>query len=984
MVVRGSVHCTCKMELEKSLPPISYSGFASARIAEIKSILKQLDDADHGRRSYQNLPRHMQRRQCSTNPKRLPKNLREQHRREGGNNAKKTKRPSRKYRRRPSNLLGEYNRRQNDHVWLETHIWHAKRFHMIKRFGYCLPDFSACKGFRAAIRAAKNTCLVQDVSYLNCIQLKGSVETIFSGLNLMILPADLAALSQLRSLGGQNWAVVTFYSPHKKPYGALGPADVMLLPSDHLTSKDSKSLRLWVWVHPSAHSHLLNAFIGVFDFKKLEDSTCTLHCVDESDEPKNMSGENTVASELNTPVYNIASEINTPTYTFASKINTPVNTVASEINMPASTVASESNSLENAKNNKRKYKFHDPLESRKKMKNANDMKFALKNIPFQRTSIYANLSRDLEMTLLKDTLCRFSLTGPASFRVLQRAFIPASLTDNESVNEENYNFWWKNYYSLEEQLGHHQRQTDAWNKMTDCQPQERIVLPITVRDPRVTLPSKKFPLQEKGIGKETVLPRCPPQSPLYVNNIRDKISLNKEPDYKINEKRSRLLVPGSKLPESPQEAKLPLVLLSRPPTHSLGYGVGWDVVTCSGWGMNVWLPIIMCGGVAGGQQAAESLYMEFLTPMAPNLHPDTPSGGSYSEFMAKKKHVKYFKRPPNCRPNYIKLGVQFPFTPPWQKLINSWVCAQDIYVLRDPNRLEELANRCGDAFNSLKRTVLKRIKDDLKIDPDKESVDLVLKGSEMDVTKSNRETSEGIQSLKNFSDVLCQDSELACLIKVKITLIGGGNLEPCAMICLPHESDIVEKRKEGQNLKDSLIILQPSRADLKQEQRKKLRAEHVTIKRRLNSIKKKAKAQLENELNKLDAMQRARNFKKLTEEAENQVVMANKEIIAKHKLYNSDMEHLWLMNKEDPLQCCSRNIIGYLTHGCFSMTLGRAAGVGWVALKPLLECIHLNETLRGGGDPNEGGNQTNAERIYVLVRNPTSLQYCWGNLLIVK
>lgn len=40
----------------------------------------------------------------------------------------KPKRPSRRYRRRPQNLLSEYNRRQRNHIWLETHIWHAKRY----------------------------------------------------------------------------------------------------------------------------------------------------------------------------------------------------------------------------------------------------------------------------------------------------------------------------------------------------------------------------------------------------------------------------------------------------------------------------------------------------------------------------------------------------------------------------------------------------------------------------------------------------------------------------------------------------------------------------------------------------------------------------------------------------------------------------------------------------------------------------------------
>ncbi len=78
----------------------------------------------------------------------------------GGENVT-TKKPSRKHRRRPQELLSEYNRRQRSHRWLETHIWHAKRFHMADRWGYRLPDFPNDKSFRACYRAAANGCLMQ-------------------------------------------------------------------------------------------------------------------------------------------------------------------------------------------------------------------------------------------------------------------------------------------------------------------------------------------------------------------------------------------------------------------------------------------------------------------------------------------------------------------------------------------------------------------------------------------------------------------------------------------------------------------------------------------------------------------------------------------------------------------------------------------------------------------------------------------------------
>lgn len=74
---------------------------------------------------------------------------------------KQNKRPSRKHRRRPKNLLAEYNRRKRKHVWLETHIWHAKRFHMIEKWGCKLPWRPTDKSSRACYRATTKHCLIQ-------------------------------------------------------------------------------------------------------------------------------------------------------------------------------------------------------------------------------------------------------------------------------------------------------------------------------------------------------------------------------------------------------------------------------------------------------------------------------------------------------------------------------------------------------------------------------------------------------------------------------------------------------------------------------------------------------------------------------------------------------------------------------------------------------------------------------------------------------
>ena len=61
---------------------------------------------------------------------------------------------SRRHRRRPSNLRQEYQRRQGKHVWLETHLWHAKRFKMAELWGHKIPIHPSDKSARATYRYA--------------------------------------------------------------------------------------------------------------------------------------------------------------------------------------------------------------------------------------------------------------------------------------------------------------------------------------------------------------------------------------------------------------------------------------------------------------------------------------------------------------------------------------------------------------------------------------------------------------------------------------------------------------------------------------------------------------------------------------------------------------------------------------------------------------------------------------------------------------
>ena len=46
----------------------------------------------------------------------------------------------------------KYAKRQKDFVWVPTHVWHAKRFHMIKKWGYQIPLEPTQKCFKSTNR----------------------------------------------------------------------------------------------------------------------------------------------------------------------------------------------------------------------------------------------------------------------------------------------------------------------------------------------------------------------------------------------------------------------------------------------------------------------------------------------------------------------------------------------------------------------------------------------------------------------------------------------------------------------------------------------------------------------------------------------------------------------------------------------------------------------------------------------------------------
>lgn len=110
---------------ETTVAEIDIVKYVSARKKEIDLLRSEtfMGKENVNKSLFQTLPRHMRRRTMGYLRKRLPHRIRKIAIIKPP--SKISKRPSRKYRRRPANLLKEYERRKHatdDKMWLESEI----------------------------------------------------------------------------------------------------------------------------------------------------------------------------------------------------------------------------------------------------------------------------------------------------------------------------------------------------------------------------------------------------------------------------------------------------------------------------------------------------------------------------------------------------------------------------------------------------------------------------------------------------------------------------------------------------------------------------------------------------------------------------------------------------------------------------------------------------------------------------------------------
>jgi len=158
---------------------ISLDQFVEARAHELKHFVNILQKKYTTKLTHQLLPRHLRRRAMSHNYYRIPIRLRYKALTEmlpsEGAIVKRSR--CRKHRRKPAYLLNLYENRQRKAKWLETHIWHAKRFKMVEKWGHRIASQCTDKSERAVYRmCGKQGCLIYDRSYYRHFLVSGTWE----------------------------------------------------------------------------------------------------------------------------------------------------------------------------------------------------------------------------------------------------------------------------------------------------------------------------------------------------------------------------------------------------------------------------------------------------------------------------------------------------------------------------------------------------------------------------------------------------------------------------------------------------------------------------------------------------------------------------------------------------------------------------------------------------------------------------------------
>uniref|UniRef100_A0A8C5MUQ1 POP1 homolog, ribonuclease P/MRP subunit n=1 Tax=Leptobrachium leishanense TaxID=445787 RepID=A0A8C5MUQ1_9ANUR len=897
--------------------------FAQARAAEINAMVKAVSVKTSNCLVFQSLPRHMRRRAMGHDIKRLPRRLREIAKKELEKSLQQKKEQSkakcRKARRRHGNLLLEFNQRQRKNKWMETHIWHTKRFHVVKKWGYCLPDRPTMKCYRACYRAMTNHCLLEDLSYLCCLEMIGEEHNLLRSLSRLCSTDTGPSFAAVLCLSGRRQGSLVMYKADRYPEEALGPVTFIWKPKN-LPEVPSGERQLWIWMHPAMKQDVLKELRQV--------------CLCEE---------------------------------------TPDNAVCK----PEPALASqqeEQRDVTKSATRKRKRRDQDGEK-------AVPVKKIVGDGTRDTVDPYKWTSKDGLITITDLTLeiVRYRLVGPLSHCVLADALRAAPLHE-QTIEDPGSgpHSWWKDFCRNPDNVNLHHQQESIFQLLQGLNSPAQVppgtILGFTVGDPRLNLPRKRtkstpnLENYEDGNKVRTLrmdgVPAECAQSLIWSCDIRTKATDEKISEQEINRLRSELLVPGSQLSLGDKESKIPVLLIQQPGkvtgTEHPGWASGWDICLPKGWGMAFWIPFVYQGARVGGLQQDLQRSQFMGSPYIPGDFPDSPAGAQSAKDTEMCLLNKYKRRPPAKRTNFIKHGILAPFRCPWEQLTMEWM-ARARTSTRSPAHTEGSTDQ-GDT-----KEPESEVAEAMQVVPSFKAetcLPLTSEGEQNTCTEVGK--CEDLFSVVRDKKILWQLSECCSqslrmsrgsrsstptshdlaslfnpalrrlprsLVWVRLSMLTKGSPELHALISIPTDQDLSQISKQ----KNFPGPQEPKHGDAFKKKILKLKKE-----------RKKEKAK--------------KKESRVGEEG------AVKPIPKEEVLQKDDLTFgLWPEPLPELTTHCDRVLIGFVTQGNFSLTAGCGEALGFVSLTGLTHMLSRQPTERKG---------------LVLVRNPSSFQHRFARLFI--
>ncbi|KAJ3180303.1 hypothetical protein HDU87_002182 [Geranomyces variabilis] len=272
---------------------------------------------------------------------------------------------------------------------------------------------------------------------------------------------------------------------------------------------------------------------------------------------------------------------------------------------------------------------------------------------------------------LKEELVRFEITGPRSNAILHH--IMQLCDEGESSGA---------LYSASHKL---------WREIEDVHTPAALppgaVIGLNVVDPRISfpprMPPRNLPSASAEQAIETILNEWPSgvaQSAIWNADTRQFCLDTRQSEGALNKRRSEALVPGTPLDALPQDVRIPVLLLQRncrahvsdaaSRKESREYAAGWDLVAPKGWATALLRSLVYAGARIGGLRERYMFHFEASLPCFPYDYPETTAQEAYASMTGAELEAKWKRMPPAKRANYAKMGIERPFTSPFENLAN--------------------------------------------------------------------------------------------------------------------------------------------------------------------------------------------------------------------------------------------------------------------------------------------------------------------------